>query len=213
MGGYCKFDQKAKLGFITPGNCTSEVPLDDGAEIPKPCPPEFTCYNLGNMIDPADCKKYYTCEKETNAPFAIKSTSTDCPAGKMYDEKSKECSQDYSADKCRKVECTANDVLKAYPESTQYWTKCSEINGAPVLYAGACLDFDLTEVDLTSVSVPPRCTFNCRQLGFFANSQDPTKYFQCAANGLVYELKELACEPGKTFKVHDLGPWFSRCSL
>lgn len=214
MGGNCKFAGLPKQGMM-PGNCSAEVPVNNGSPVnPIACispPTEFICFNEGHVIDPTSCQRYYFCRKETSPPFAIKATSYSCPPGWMYNKVAKSCNLLYSNLFCKTVTCNrADNVLKAYSHSLQYWTMCIESNGKPFIIAGGCPDF--AEVDLTSRVLPPKCTYKCLLLGFFRHSQNPSKYFHCYVSGLTLVARELTCAPGLTFRENIiLGPLFSKC--
>lgn len=199
---------------MRPGNCTTEVPVDNGATSPIACPkkPDFICFHEGHMIDPANCHKYYFCEKDTVSPFNLKAISYNCPEGKVYNKHSRKCDLPYSELFCLTVACNrADGVLRlAFPLlSHQFWTMCVP-DSPPKVLVGACPDG--AEVDLTSIYLPPKCNYKCFGLGYFKNSQYPTKYFHCYLSGLKYVSKELDCEPGMTFKENLVwGAWFSGC--
>lgn len=215
LGGYCKFDGPAVNG-MRPGNCSAEVPVDNGAKNPTACiitqpPPEvdFKCFNEGKMIDPTDCKKYIMCQIES--PSVFKAESHACPDGKMYNIEDKDCNIEYSEESCKTVMCDKEDKLpKPFPGNDQYWTKCIEKNGGFHPIVGSSPDG--TVVDFKSESLPPSYTFICDSLGFYANSLNPTKYFHCSTIAQKYVAQELDCEPGKTFKENtEWGAWFSCC--
>ena len=208
-GGYCQF-LGGDPGDFRLGECVKGVPpvaaCPDG--LTGAAANEFTCTNEGYVPDPTSCRKYYFCRKYPNG--TLSAIPNLCAPGMMYNKVSNNCNLRYSASFCTTIDCKDlnYDLRLFYSHSNQFWAQCIQ-GEPPTIIAGACpVGF---EVDLSSVTSPPKCNYKCTGAGYFKHSQDPTKYVHCYLEGWTYKSVVSTCPPGLTFRESGWGAWFSAC--
>ncbi|XP_065090577.1 uncharacterized protein LOC135711636 [Ochlerotatus camptorhynchus] len=164
--------------------CLSSVSSDVG----------FACTGTGFFPDLDSCQKYYYCESEGGLPQQYQ-----CPSGLRYNSKSKTC-QRFFLGRCQTVKCdvSSQNVFAPYPLDDSYYVYCQYdySSGIPtvkktyVLSCGTGSRFN-AQTQL--------CEFQCRRVGVYVNTANPSQYFSCSRVGFGWQAKVLTCKKGYIF--------------
>lgn len=175
--------------------CGVQSSSSSGASAP------FLCTGLGYYPDPENCTLYYFCTYNTNKTEFI-ATPQRCESGNVfYPQTGSYCTrQNLFLNNCKKITCdfapknvTLSFVQIQYGFNKQYFAMCAP-SKQPLIFV--CPANSVPNLSAAS----PSCNYNCYRSGFFENSLDNTKYFECFINNFYrYQSVERRCPTGSTF--------------
>ncbi|XP_055532646.1 uncharacterized protein LOC129722865 [Wyeomyia smithii] len=135
-------------------------------------PSGITCTSRGFFPDPIDCQKYHICASNSGT-----SDVYHCPDGYMFNLDTLVCERKTENSTCFRVNCSSDTVLIPYAGSRQLYAYCdfSRNKETPTIHMFRCPN--MAEFD------GHFCRFRCPSEGRFANSNDPTMYYECTRSG------------------------------
>ncbi|KXJ62457.1 uncharacterized protein LOC109406559 [Aedes albopictus] len=149
----------------------------------------FVCTSTGFFPDPTSCQVYHYCEKEGDV-----GDTYDCPSGYRYNSQRKTCQLWGWNRRCETVKCdpTSQNVFAAYPYDDEYYIYCQydyttdtpTYQKTYVLSCGKGSKFDAKN---------QVCKFQCRKVGLFVNTVNPSQYYSCYRNRFQWEAKVNTC--------------------
>lgn len=133
------------------------------------------------------------------------STLYNCPSGNVFSPSSASyCTRKNTViSNCITVNCGSTNTSKyiqlQYGFNKQYYALCAPdaTQPNPIVYIFVCPTNALPNLNVN----PPKCAYNCWRVGFFPNSLDKSKYFECNWNqsNWRYESIERRCPSGSSF--------------
>ena len=170
----------------------------------------FTCTALTFFPDPIDCQTYHECSlTNTTVPADGDTPATsvmvrtpklrNCRPEYAYNPITQVCDLRFTPGRCTQIKCADGDLYKYKPYGTskQYFAMC--VNGPnkilkPTMYS--CPDNTIANIG----QIPYKCDYVCRRAGFFTNSLDSTKYFECYLTNGKFMSEEGKCDDDKIFQ-------------
>ncbi|XP_070498242.1 uncharacterized protein [Chironomus tepperi] len=187
----CKVSES---GDYCTGSCGGDVTIDDN--------PAFVCTGLGYYPNPYDCNSYYFCSLSSDKT-EYTATLYNCPSGNVFSPTSATyCTRkNLIINNCITVNCGATNSSKyiqiQYGLNKQYYALCAPdaTLSTPIIYIFVCPKNTLPSLN----DKTPKCTYTCWRTGFFPNSLDSSKYFECYWNNWKLESMERRCPSGASF--------------
>ncbi|XP_049543746.1 uncharacterized protein LOC125956174 [Anopheles darlingi] len=152
----------------------------------------FTCTSTGILPDPNNCNNYHVCLAVGEA-----SSVYNCAPGYVFNIASAGCIREVSTTNCVTVTCPAGEpTYVLYGTSRQYYVICDGTN--PPTHILKCPNQALFSFFSGSTRFG-ECVYTCSGQGNYANSNNPSSYFQCyVLNGrIVY--REVDCPQNTIF--------------
>lgn len=165
--------------------------------------PDFTCTGLGYYPNPFDCTSYYFCSLSSDKTQYV-ANPYKCPSGNVFTPSSASycIRRNTIISNCVTVNCGTTNSSKyvqlQYGFNKQYYALCAPDSTLPIpiVYVFVCPTNSLPNID----AKPPKCSYNCWRTGFFQNSLDRSKYFECYLNNnWRFESIERRCPSGSFF--------------
>ncbi|XP_053686065.1 uncharacterized protein LOC128735606 [Sabethes cyaneus] len=139
----------------------------------------LTCTSRGFFPDPIDCRKYHLCTSDSGT-----SDVYHCPEGYLFNLDTLVCERQTVNSSCVRVNCSSDAVLIPYAGSRQMYAYCdfSRNPEVPKIYMFRCPNRAIFDGHF--------CRFQCPSEGAFANSNNPTMYYDCKRTGPKQTLVE-----------------------
>lgn len=164
----------------------------------------FQCTGLGYFPNPSNCSSYYFCSLNADKTEYVP-TLFNCPNGNVFSPSSGSYCTRYNSwlNNCKTVNCanalknvTQSYVKITYGLSQQYYALC--ITGGdpsnPLIFV--CPANTVPNIS----GFPATCEYRCWRTGFFENTLDSSRYFECYLNNFLrYESVERTCPQGSSF--------------
>ncbi|KAG5681071.1 hypothetical protein PVAND_010537 [Polypedilum vanderplanki] len=164
----------------------------------------FQCTSVGYYPNPLNCSQYFFCSTNENKTEFVP-TLYNCPNGNVFSPSTGSYCTRYNSwlNNCKTVNCqnaTQNVTQKyiqiSYGFNSQYYALCIAGNDPTYPLIFVCPANTVPNLN----SFPAICDYRCWRTGFFENTLDNSKYFECYINNyLRYESIERTCPEGAYF--------------
>lgn len=160
---------------------------------------DFTCTSTGYYPNPKNCTSYFFCSLNADRTAYV-ATQYNCPSGNVFSPSSGSyCTRQTNTNCISCLNCCGNSNMTHYYQirygtNSQYYGLC--IPGAPDPLIFACPANSQPNL----INFPATCDYRCWRVGFFENTLDNTKYFECYLNNFLrFESIERQCPQGSKF--------------
>ncbi|XP_055537353.1 uncharacterized protein LOC129725478 [Wyeomyia smithii] len=168
--------------YCASGSCSTSLDVEAGCKVAS-----IRCTGIGKFPDPSTCQAYHFCDEAE-----ISSDVYTCPPGNIFNGTALQCERSPLAEDCVTLKCPASTGVATYGTSKTYYAICVYSNNVlSQILMMKCPDgatFD-----------GKNCIYQCKEEGSFADSNDPSKYYQCQALNGGWTYYHLDCPTGEQF--------------
>ncbi|XP_058832378.1 uncharacterized protein LOC131690530 [Topomyia yanbarensis] len=166
------------------GQCSAKTNIAGGCKAKA-----IDCTGEGIYPDPRNCEIYHYCSAANS-----QSDIYTCPSGYVFNALTGGCKLKASAEDCVAVSCPASTGYGTFSASKSYYAFCL-YSGSPAILT----DIIMMKCATGATFDGNKCVFQCSTEGNFANSDDPTTYYQCYQDNGTWVVQLQKCPGSKKF--------------